>query len=183
MRFSAAAALALALLAAAMPMTGSAQPAPPVALPSPAPSPEPLPQPSPSPAPSIAPPVVPTPAPLPTATPTPNPFHYVYTPAPPSAGNPWINEIALGDQTIHSGGTYIVRVTTSPDVTSVVAQAMGSSFALPNTGPGKFFVTGTVPVVPFFMAGYLNRDYSIDVVATTADGHSTHASVNVRLER
>ena len=179
MRSSVAAAIALALLAG-IPAAACAQSGP---APMPAASPSPAPAPQPAPAAAVTPPASPLPGAAPAATPTPNPFHYIYNPAPPAPGNPWINEIALGDTIVHSGGTYIVRVMTSPEVTSVTAQAMGSSFVLPNTAPGTFFVTGTVPVVPFFMAGYLNRDYTIDVIASTADGKQTHASVNVRLER
>lgn len=110
-----------------------------------------------------------------------SPFHYVIAPPAPPPGAPAIVEIAVNDQILHPGGPYVVRVTTSPDVTAVQVQAMGQSFAMPPGGNGRFFVSGSVPSeVPFFL---LNRGYMLTVVAQTADGRSTSVQVPMRLER
>jgi hypothetical protein len=142
---------------------------------------EPAPEPSPS-APALhAAPATPPQAEIPAVPPAPGPFHYVLTPPPPAPGSPTIAEIALSDQTLHPGGPYVVRVLTSPDVTSLLVSTLGQTYALPPNGPGKFFVSGLVPSeVPFF---FLNRSYRLTVTAQTGDSRSTTVQVTVRLER
>jgi hypothetical protein len=136
--------------------------------------------PSPSPAPRAA-LATPPPAEIPAVTPAPGPFRYVLAPPPPAPGSPTIAEIALSDQTLHPGGPYVVRVLTSPDVTSMLVSTLGQTYALPPDGPGKFFASGLVPSeVPFF---FLNRDYRLTATAQTADGRTTSVQVTVRLER
>lgn len=155
-----------------------------------APAPSPVPQPSPAP---VAPPVA-TPAPSPAATTTPvppspspqpsgspSPFAYVVSPTPGPSGAPRIVEIALNDRVLHKGGQLLVRVTTSPDVTSVVARTMGRELGIPQGGPGYFSGQDQLPSsIPFFL---LNRTYQIEFVAATADGRSTSYTLPVRLER
>jgi hypothetical protein len=152
-----------------------------------APAPSPVPNPSPVAAPTAAPA---TPAPSPAATttpipPTPQPsaplFAYVVDPAPGAAGAPRIVEIALNDRVLHKGGMLLVRVTTSSDVTSVIARTMGQQIAIPQGAPGYFAGQEQLPSgIPFFL---LNRTYQIEFVASTADGRSTTYSLPVRLER
>ena len=160
-----------------------------------APGPSPAPQPNPVPA--AAPPATrapvptssttptpPTPSPVP-ATPqpsaTPNPFTYVVAPAPGPTGAPRIVEIALNDRVLHRGGPLLVRVTTSADVTSVIARTMGHELGIPQGAPGYFAGQDQLPSsIPFFL---LNRTYQVEFVASTADGRSTTYSVPVRLER
>jgi hypothetical protein len=159
-----------------------------------APAPSPVPQPSPGPAAPVA---SPAPAPIATTTPvppspapaspspqpsgSPNPFSYVVAPSPGPSGAPRILEIALNDRVLHKGGPLIVRVTTSPDVTSVVARTMGRELGIPQGGPGYFSGQDQLPTsIPFFL---LNRTYQIEFVASTADGRSTAYTLPVRLER
>jgi len=164
-----------------------------VALVAPAPSPVPQPSPAPlsppvaSPAPSPAAtttPVPPSPAPAspsPQPSGSPSPFTYVVSPAPGPSGAPRIVEIALNDRVLHKGGPLLVRVTTSPDVTSVVARTMGRELGIPQGGPGYFSGQDQLPSsIPLFL---LNRTYQIEFVAATADGRSTSYTLPVRLER
>jgi hypothetical protein len=159
-----------------------------------APAPSPVPQPSPGaarPSASAAPspaatttPVPPSPSPgspSPAPSGSPNPFAYVVAPSPGPAGAPRILEIALNDRVLHKGGPLLVRITTSPDVTAVVARTMGREIGIPQGGPGYFSGQDQLPSgIPFFL---LNRTYQIEFVASTADGRSTSYSVPVRLER
>jgi hypothetical protein len=118
---------------------------------------------------------------IPAVPPASGSFRYVLTPPPPVPGSPTIAEIALSDQTLHPGGPYVVRVLTSPDVTSLLVSTLGQTYALPPDGPGKFFVSGLVPSeVPFF---FLNRNYKLTVTAQTGDSRTTSVEVTVRLER
>jgi hypothetical protein len=153
----------------------------------------PAPSPQPNPAPP-APPAIATPAPAPAATTTPTPptpspqasaspnlFNYVVAPTPGPSGAPRILEIALSDRVIHKGGLLLVRVTTTADVTTVVARTMGHEIAVPQGAPGYFAGQEQLPSgIPFFL---LNRSYQVEFVATTADGRSTSFSLPVRLER
>jgi cell division septation protein DedD len=153
-----------------------------------APAPSPAPNPSPvatpagaaTPAPSPAATTTPVP-PTPQPSPSPNPFAYVVGPAPGPSGAPRIVEIALNDKVLHKGGMLLVRVTTSADVTSVIARTMGQQIAIPQGAPGYFAGQEQLPsAIPFFL---LNRTYQIEFVASTADGRSTTYSIPVRLER
>jgi hypothetical protein len=154
-----------------------------------APPPTPPPVATPAPAPTATTtPAPPTPTPVPTATPAPqpsptaNPFAYVVTPpALPANATPRIAEIAANDRVLHKGGLLLVRITTSPDVTHVIARAWNHEIGIPQISPGVFSGQETLPSnIPFFM---LNRTYQIEIVATTADGRSASFTVPVRLER
>jgi hypothetical protein len=127
---------------------------------------------------------VPTTTPVP-ATPqpsaSPNLFGYVTAPTPGPSGAPRILEIAMNDRVLHKGGMLLVRVTTSSDVTAVIARTMGHEMAIPQGAPGYFAGQEQLPSgIPFFL---LNRSYQIEFVATTADGRSTSFTLPVRLER
>jgi hypothetical protein len=156
-----------------------------------APSPSPVPQPSPAPPATTQ---APTPAPAPTSTTTPVPptpapqasatpslFNYVVEPSPGPAGAPRFVQIALNDKVLHRGGMLLVRITTSPDVTAVIARTMGHEIGIPQGAPGYFAGQEQLPSsIPFFL---LNRTYQVDFVASTADGRSATYSMPVRLER
>jgi len=160
-----------------------------IALAQPAPSPQPNPAPptppplasaAPSPAPSPAASTTPIP-PSPQPSTTPNPFSYVVTPSPAPAAGPRIVEIALNDKVMHMGGMLLVKVTTSPDVTAIVARTMGRQLGIPQAAPGLFAGQQQLPSgIPSWL---LNRTYHIEFVATTADGHSVSYTIPVRLER
>jgi hypothetical protein len=148
-------------------------------------SPGPLPSvsfsPVPSATPSPAPSPIPAPSPAPSPSPAPNPFGYVVSPSPPPAGAPRIIEIALNDKVLRPGGMLLVRVTTSPEITTLVVRAMGREIGIPLAAPGVFAGQGQIPngSVPSYM---LNRSYQVDFVGTTADGRTALASLPIRFE-
>jgi hypothetical protein len=163
-----------------------------VALLQPAPAPTPLPVPAPT-AIATSPPIpvatttpippgpTPTAAPSPQPSGTPNPFSYVVDPTPGPSGAPQIIEIALNDRVLHKGGMLLVKVTTSADVTGVIARTMGREIAIPQGAPGYFAGQEQLPdAIPFFM---LNRTYQVEFVATTADGRKAAFAIPLRLER
>jgi hypothetical protein len=108
------------------------------------------------------------------------PLTYIVSPPAALAGAPAITQIAMSDRVVHSGAPYLVIVTTTPDVTTVVVEALGSSFTLFPAGPGRFGVMGQTPVIPFFIA---NRTVNARVVASTADGRSYATTLDIRIGR
>jgi hypothetical protein len=149
------------------------------------PTPPPLSTPAASPAPQPVSTTTPVPAPPatpgPVSSPTPNPFTYVVAPQPGPSGAPRILEIALNDRVLHKGGMLLVRVTTSPDVTTLVARTLGHEIAIPLGSPGYFAGQQQLPSgIPFFLLG---RDYQVEFVATTADGRTATYSLPIRLGR
>ncbi len=136
----------------------------------------------------------PSPAPAPTAgttpapptnpglpPPSPSPFGYVVVPSPGPTGQPQFLEIAANDKVLHPGQLALLRVTTTPDVTSVVANALGSDLALPQAGPGVFGGQEQIPGwIPFW---YLGRSYTVTFTARTSDGRVATTSLPIRLQR
>jgi hypothetical protein len=148
-----------------------ASPAPPAASPSPAVTAAPSP-----------PPPVPSAAPSPTPAATPIAFTYVVD-LPAAPAGPGIRQVAITQQTLHAGGPWAMRVTTTPDITGVTVEGYGAHFALfavGEIGSGVFAAMGTVPDAP---PQYLDRFYTVTVVGTTADGRHANASISVRLVR
>jgi len=172
--------LLVALLQPAPPMPNPAPPTPvPLVTPSPAPPPSASPAPA-GPVPSATP--LPRPTSSPSPQPTANPFGYVVAPPDTTGANePRIVEIALNDKTLHQGGQLLVRITTTTDVTSVVARTLGREIGIPEASPGIFAGVQQLPTgIPFFL---LNRSYQVSFVASTADGRSATYTLPIRLER
>ena len=147
--------------------------------PAPSPSPSPVPSPTATATASAAPSAVPTP----NATATPVAFNYVVDFPAAATGTPAIREVALTEQTLHAGGPWVMRVTTTPDVTAVAIEGYGARFALfpvGETGSGVFAAMGTLPNAP---AAYLDRTYTMTVIGTTADGRRATVPISVRLVR
>ncbi len=118
----------------------------------------------------------------PVATATPIAFNFVVDPPVPPNG-PGIREIAVTEQTLHPGGPWAMRVTTTSDVAVVSVELYSLHFNLfrvGDPGSGVFAAMGTVPQAP---AQYLDRNYTVTVVGTTADGKRATANVSVRLAR
>jgi hypothetical protein len=147
------------------------------------PTPPPLvtPTPVPTPVPTPTPPAGTTPAPSPTPTATPPLFGYVVDPPADANASPRIVEIAINDRTLHQGQMLLVKITTSPDVTSMFARTMGHQMAIPFMSPGIFAGQQQLPnAIPGFL---LNRSYQVEFVATTADGRTIAFALPLRLER
>jgi hypothetical protein len=151
--------------------------------PVPAAPPTPLPTPSPgaSPTPTTTPTSSPSPSPAGSASPTPLPYTYIVSPSPGPSAGPQIVQVALNDHVLHKGGPLLVRVTTTVDVITVVARTMGHEIGISQIAPGVFSGAQQLPDgIPFFLLG---RNYTVEFVATTADGRSTATTLNIRLER
>jgi hypothetical protein len=143
----------------------------------------PSPPPNPSPTASAAASAAPSAAPSPSPTATPVAFNYIVDFPTTAAGAPGIREVAVTEQALHSGGPWVMRVTTTADITAVAVEAYGlrfSLFPIGATGSGVFAAMGTLPNAP---ASYLNRTYAVTVVGTTADGRRATASVSLQLVR
>ncbi len=85
------------------------------------------------------------------------------------------------DQTLHAGAPYSVRVKTSPDVTAINVSAMGQTYGMQAAGPGLFASDGQIPNgIPFFL---LNRDYTVTIIALTADKRTTSVSLTLHLTK
>ncbi len=85
------------------------------------------------------------------------------------------------DQTLHAGAPYSVRVRTSPDVTAINVSAMGQTYGMQAAGPGLFASDGQIPNgIPFFL---LNRDYTVTIIALTADKRTTSVSLTLHLTK
>jgi hypothetical protein len=170
---------AVPLLFAALWQAPQPQPQPQPVPPTPPPlvTPTPIPTPVTTPTPAAA----STPSPSPTPSPTPTLFGYVVDPPADANASPRIVEIALNDRTLHQGQMLLVKITTSPDVTSMFARTMGHQIAIPFMSPGIFAGQQQLPnAIPGFL---LNRSYWVEFVATTADGKTTVFALPLRLER
>ena len=172
---------ALPLLLAALGQVPQPQPQPqPVP-----PTPPPLTSPVPSPVATTSPIPAGTATPLPPMTPSPVPsptlFGYVVDPPLDANATPRIVEIAINDRTLHQGQILLVKITTSTDVTALIARTMGHQIGIPIMSPGVFAGQQQLPSgIPNFL---LNRNYEIEFVATTADGKTTVFAIPLRLER
>jgi hypothetical protein len=119
-------------------------------------------------------------APSPSPAPTLMPLTWIVTPTPPPDGGPAITQIAMSGRAVRSNAPYVVLVTTTPDVTGVKVEALGSTFALFPAGPGRFGVMGQTGSIPFFFA---NRTVNATVVASAADGRTYTTTLAIRVER
>jgi hypothetical protein len=125
---------------------------------------------------TTTPPAIVTPSPAPSLP----PLTDLITPPPPLPGRPGILTIASSGRVIGSGQRYLVIVTTTPDVTTLAADASGLHIALYPMGTGRFGVTGETPSIPFYAA---DRQVTITLTARTADGRTATQTVDVRLTR
>jgi hypothetical protein len=93
---------------------------------------------------------------------------------------PRILEIDLSDRSVRAPGPIAARVRTSDDIVSVNVRSMGRTFAVARQAPGLFEGTDRLPDIPFIFKG---RSYSVDFVATDANGRSVTQTVSVYLNR
>ncbi|MGH7662447.1 MAG: hypothetical protein ACRENA_16205 [Vulcanimicrobiaceae bacterium] len=176
-----AAAQALAQLATPSP---EPQVPPATSTPSVAPSVSPVetPAPTPTPLPTFSPAPLPTTTPTPSPTPTPvNPYKYVVEPTPdPSAspGAPQIIRIEIIDKTIHVGGQFACRITTTPNVSSLVMSAEGRDIQIPKAQDGVF---AGIQKIPGFIPPWFLKTYQVTFNAMTPDGQKATASLPLTL--
>jgi len=189
-------ALGAAAQAIAQLATPTAAPQPPPATLSPSPAPSasetasPSATPTQTPGPTGAPSVTPTPTVTPSVTPTATPtatatpgaqFKYVVDPTPdPSSapGGPQILRIEINDRTVHVGGQFACRITTTPNVATVVLSVEGHQIGIPKAQDGVFAGQQGIPgfIPPWFL-----KTYQVTFNALTADGKKTSTTVPVTL--
>ena len=123
--------------------------------------------PGPSPSPSVS------PSAQPTASPTPQP-----TPlALPADAPPQIVAVELSDPVFHSGETVSGTVITSTNVAAVDVRVANQSRRLPQTAPGIFSMSYTMPKIPFFLRG----TYTAHIIAQNTAGITAEKDVTVSL--
>jgi hypothetical protein len=189
-----AAAQALAQLAtpspAPLPPATSAPSETPSALPSESPSPVATPTslptitPSPTPTPlfTITPLFSPTPTPTPTPAATPyNPYKYVVEPTPDpnaSPGAPQIVRIEINDKIVHVGQQFACRITTTPNVSSVILTVEGRDIQIPKAQDGLF---AGIQKIPAYIPPWFLKTYQVTFNALTPDGQKTSTTLPVTL--
>ena len=155
----------------------SATPVPmPTSTPLETPSSSPLPTPSPVATPIASPP--PTPAPTPTPT---NPYKYVVDPTPdPSAvpGAPQIIRIEINDRTVHVGGQFACRITTTPNVSNLVLSVEGHNIQIPKAQDGLF---AGIQNIPGFIPPWFLKTYQVTFNASTQDGKKAVTTIPITL--
>ncbi len=102
----------------------------------------------------------------------------MYTP-PQTTGGPRILAIEMSDQTLHPNTDIALRVLTSPEVTTVVASALGREIAIPQLSPGVFAAQSHIPAVPFFLL----RTYAVEFRAVDQSGQIASITLQIRLVR
>ena len=135
---------------------------------------------TPAPTASPAPTATPTSTPTPTATPV-NPYKYVVEPTPdPSAspGAPQIVRIEIIDKTVHIGGQFACRITTSLNVTNLVLSVEGHDISIPKAQDGVF---AGIQNIPSFIPPWFLKTYQVTFNALTADGKKASTTIPITL--
>jgi len=160
--------------------------------PAPAPQPEvsasvaPIATPSPTETPTPAPTLSPAPTASPSATPTPtatpeNPYKYIVEPTPDpnaSPGAPQILRIEIIDKTVHIGGQFACRITTSPNVANLVLSVEGHDVSIPKAQDGVF---AGIQTIPSFIPPWFLKTYQVTFNALTADGKKASMTIPITL--
>jgi hypothetical protein len=102
-------------------------------------------------------------------------YGYSYVPPEPSPATPRIKKVELNSEELEAGGTIAIRVTTTPDVVSVVTGSGKRQGSLARSGRGVFVGESTLPHV----GGFLRVHIKLRFDASTADGRSTVVEVPV----
>lgn len=180
--------LALGAAAQALAQLSTPSPAPQVPPPSGTPSATPTASESPTPAPSPTPlftytPLfspTPSPTPAPTATPV-NPYKYVVEPKPDpnaSPGAPQILRVEINDKVVHVGGQFACRITTTPNVSSLILEVMGRQIEIPKAQDGLF---AGIQAIPSFIPPWYIKTYDLTFNALTPNGQRASTTLPVTL--
>jgi hypothetical protein len=122
-----------------------------------------------------------TPTVTPTASATPIQFTYVVDPTPdPNAPSdaPQIVRIEINDRVVHAGGEFACRITTTPNVASVVLTVEGRQVSIPKAQDGLF---GGIQHIPSFIPPWFLKTYQVTFNAFTADGEKAAATIPITL--
>ena len=93
---------------------------------------------------------------------------------------PQIIRIELNDQTLHPGGQVAVRITTSPNVKTVVASTEGQRIEIVKAQDGLF---AGLTNLPGFIPPWLFKTYQVTITVSTADGKRAAYTLPVTLSR
>jgi len=121
-----------------------------------------------------------SPSPSPTATPQ-NPYKYIVEPTPDpnaTAGAPQIVRIEIIDKTIHIGGQFACRITTSPNVANLVLSVEGHDISIPKAQDGVF---AGIQTIPSFIPPWFLKTYQVTFNALTADGKKASMTIPITL--
>ncbi len=102
-------------------------------------------------------------------------YGFAFTPPAPATGPPEILKIELNSDDLRAGGPIAIRVTTAPDVTTVVTGNGSHQGTLTRVAPGVFASRSTLPHV----GGLLHVHIKLHFTATAADGRQTSVDVPV----
>ncbi|HEY1727992.1 MAG TPA: hypothetical protein VGG22_06450 [Candidatus Baltobacteraceae bacterium] len=122
----------------------------------------------------------PTVSPSPTATPQ-NPYKYIVEPTPDpnaSPGAPQIVRIEIIDKTVHIGGQFACRITTSPNVANLVLSVEGHDISIPKAQDGTF---AGIQAIPSFIPPWFLKTYQVTFNALTADGKKASMTIPITL--
>jgi hypothetical protein len=95
----------------------------------------------------------------------------------PADAPPQIVAVELSDPVFHSGERVSGTVITSTNVTTVEVRVANQQRALPETAPGIFSMSYTMPKIPFFLRG----TYVAHIIALSGSGASAEKDVSVSL--
>jgi hypothetical protein len=110
-----------------------------------------------------------------------SPERAVYThvgATPPPHGYPEIRNVSISSTEIRAGRAVSGRVETSPNVQYVEARIQYRNAPMHQDGAGKFSLTYTVP---WWLPPWLRHEYTLQIIARTADGVETMQAIMVRV--
>jgi pyruvate/2-oxoglutarate dehydrogenase complex dihydrolipoamide acyltransferase (E2) component len=122
-----------------------------------------------------------SPSAAPSPSPTENPYKYVVDPTPdPSAspGAPQIIRIEVIDKTIHVGGQFACRITTSVNVANLVISVEGYNVSIPKAQDGLF---AGIQTLPSFIPPWMLKTYQVTFSALTSDGKKVATTIPITL--
>jgi hypothetical protein len=91
--------------------------------------------------------------------------------------HPQILAMAISDSTLHVGEWVHGHVDTTADVTAVELHIGFWHMPLDRTGLGHFAASGKIPFIAYFFRG----DYTLRVIATSANGKEAERDLPIRL--
>lgn len=93
-------------------------------------------------------------------------------------GTPLILRIEINDKTIHVGGQFACRITTTPNVSSLVISVEGHQIEIPKAQDGLF---AGIQTIPSFIPPWFLKTYQVTFNALTEDGRKTSATIPITL--
>ncbi len=86
--------------------------------------------------------------------------------------------IEINDSTVHVGGIFACRITTTPNVSSVVLSVEGRNIEIPKAEDGLF---AGIQKIPGFIPPWFLKTYQVTFNALTPDGQKTATTIPITL--